>query len=379
MTRKAERELENKPNRLAGLLGVIAAIVITAGLTTFLHARVALTASVSEKTPLRVDTTVFHLQENYRRTVSYLGLVVAGRKANLSFEIPGRIAILPVRQGSQVAAGEVIAQLDDAALRARRTATNADLKRARAELELARLKAQRQKDLRATGAVSREAFDETRLRAQALEAQVEAVTAQLASIDIDLEKSRLVTPYGGIVADHYVHEGTVISPGVPVVRLIETQRQEAHIGVSAARAGELEAGSTYPLKLRGQQMDAQLLSVRPDVDPVTRSTTAVFSIPAETRALDGEPITLELEETIPLAGGWVPIGALLEGKRGLWTVLRLDTSEEPARTLREAVEVLDIQEDRAYIRGTFPDGSSVVASGMHRITPGTPVAVAGVN
>jgi len=364
-----------KAGRISGVLGVAVAIAIVVGLTVSLHARVALTQTVPEKSPLTVATTTFTLQENYRRTVSYLGLIVAGRKTDLSFEIPGRIATLPVRQGSQVAAGDLIAQLDDAALRARRAATSADLKRAQAELELARLKAKRQKDLRATGAVSKEAFDETRLRASALEAQVEAVTAGLASIDIELEKSRLVTPYAGIVADHYVHEGTVINPGIPVVRLIETAQQEAHIGVSAARAGELVIGKSYPLKLRGENIEAALLSVRPDVDPITRSTTAVFRVPARVSALDGEPITLELDESMPLAGGWLPISALLEGKRGLWTVLRIDSSGAQHTTLREAVEVLDIQRDQAYVRGTLPSGSLVVASGMHRITPGTPVAL----
>ena len=364
-----------KVSRTSGVLGVAVAAAIVVGLTIALQARVALTQSTPEKSPLTVATTTFELQDSYRRTVAYLGLIVAGRKTDLSFEIPGRIATLPVRQGSQVAAGELIAQLDDAALRARRDATKADLKRAQAELELARLKAKRQKDLRATGAVSKEAFDETRLRASALEAQVEAVSAGLASIDIELEKSRLLTPYDGIVADHYVHEGTVINPGVPVVRLIETAQQEAHIGVSAARAGELEIGKLYPLKLRGEKIEAALLSVRPDVDPVTRSTTAVFRVPSQASALDGEPITLELEETMPLAGGWLPISALLEGKRGLWTVLRIDSSDAQHTTLREAVEVLDIQRDKAYVRGTLPSGSLVVASGMHRITPGTPIAL----
>lgn len=364
-----------KVNRTSGVLGVAVAVAIVVGLTVALQARVALTQTAPEKSPLTVATTTFKLQESYGRTVAYLGLIVAGRKTDLSFEIPGRIATLPVRQGSEVVAGDLIAQLDDAALRARRDATTADLKRAQAELELARLKAKRQKDLRATGAVSKEAFDETRLRASALEAQVEAVTAGLASIDIELEKSRLITPYDGIVADHYVHEGTVINPGVPVVRLIETAQQEAHIGVSAARAGELEVGKLYPLKLRGEKIEAVLLSVRPDVDPITRSTTAVFRVPARVSALDGEPITLELDETMPLAGGWLPISALLEGKRGLWTVLRIDSSGTQHTTLREAVEVLDIQRDKAYVRGTLPSGSLVVASGMHRITPGTPIAL----
>ena len=69
--------------------------------------------------------------------------------------------------------------------------------------------------------------------------------------------------------------------------------------------------------------------------------------------------------------------ALLEGNRGLWTVLRLSDEGGQTVTVREAVEVIEIRRDQAYVYGTLPAGSRVVASGAHRITPGTPVTVAG--
>ncbi len=378
MPRSHPADPSHKPGRSAqGLVGVGIAALIVILLTALLNVRAAFTDGPPPRTPLTVDTTLYRLQDSYVRTVSYLGLVVAGRKANLAFEIPGRIASLPIRQGSPVKTGDVIARLDDASLQARRQATAAALKQAQAELELARLKAKRQKDLRATDAVSREAFDETRLRARALQAQVEAASAQLAGIDIDIEKSRLVAPYDGLIADHYVHEGTVVNPGVPVVRLLETKRREAHIGVAAARARNLDRGSRYTITLHDRQIAAELLTVRPDVDPVTRSATAVFAIPEEIDVLDGEPVNLELEENVELQGGWLPISALLEGERGVWTVLRIEGDRESTVTVREGVEVLDIRGDQAFVRGTLTDGSRVVATGTHRVTPGTPVQLKG--
>ena len=73
----------------------------------------------------------------------------------------------------------------------------------------------------------------------------------------------------------------------------------------------------------------------------------------------------------------MPISALLEGERGVWTVLRIEMNGESTVTVREGVEVLDIRGDRAFVRGTLPDGSRVVATGLHRVTPGTPVIVRG--
>ena len=359
----------------SGLYGLIVAFAIVAALTSILHARVALSGGTPPKRPLTVSAVTFKTQESYRRPVSYLGLVVAGRRANLGFEIPGTVTTPPLRPGSQVAAGQVIAALDRSALESKRNATAADLEQARVELELAQLKARRQKELQSTGAVSKEAFDDTRLTARALRSRVEAVNARLSSIDIELEKSQLIAPYDGIVADRYVHQGAVVNPGMPVVRLLESGALEAHVGVSASRAGALVVGEKHVLKLRNTSFEAQLISVRPDVDPLTRATTTVFALPVDIEMLDGEPVTLELEETIGQSGGWLPISSLQEGKRGIWTVLRIKTDGEYHSTVREAVEVLEIRGNQAYVRGTLAHGSLVVADGVHRVGPGVQVAI----
>ncbi len=363
-----------KSATLAGLAAAALTVVVVTGI---LEARVALTRPVEPRTPLTVAPVTFTTQDSYTRPVSYLGLVSAGRKASLGFEIPGQVASLPLREGDPVQQGQEIASLDTSALQARRRATAAELEQARTELELAQLKAGRQQELSASGAVSKEAFDDTRLRARALTSQVDAVEARLASIDIELKKSHLLAPYDGVIADRFVYQGAVVSPGTPVVRLVELNNQEAQVGVPATMSGTLQTGRQYMLKLRDQVFEAPLLSIRPDVDPATRTTLVIFALPARVDALDGEPIAMVYAETVNMQGGWLPMSALVEGQRGLWNVLRIEAEGESYLTVRESVEILDIQGDRVFVRGTLAAGARVVASGIHRITPGTLVTVAG--
>ena len=139
----------------------------------------------------------------------------------------------------------------------------------------------------------------------------------------------------------------------------------------------MKPGSEHTLSLRQQPLQASLLSIRPDVNPVTRTATAVFALPAEVTALDGEPITLDLPQTVYMEGGWLPVSALLDGQRGVWTVLRIAERDGVLVTVREAVEVLETQGDMAYVRGTLTDGNRVVAHGVHRVTPGAVVSIAG--
>ena len=363
-------------SRRGSLLASLAGVLVVTVITGALHGRNALSADDAPKLPLTVATTIYEPGQVYTREASYLGLVAAGKKARLGFEVAGQIATLPVRQGSTVAQGEVIATLDDATLQSRRRATAADLEQARAELELAQLKSTRQRELSETGAVSREAFDETRLRARALQARVEATEARLDGLDIELAKSQLLAPYDGVIAERYLHPGAVVNPGTAVVRLLQSGAREAHIGVAASRAALLEPGKVYELTLRDKPVQAELLSVRADVDPRTRAATAVFALPADLQVLDGEPIKLALPEEVVLAGGWLPVSALLEGRRGMWTVLKIVQQGGGYTTVREAVEVLEVQGDKAYVRGTLQAGDTVVADGTHRITAGNAVYLA---
>ena len=362
------------PQRTRGNLGGLAlAVVIVVVLTGLLHARAGIGTTSPTLSPLPVTTEGFAVVDGYQREVSFLGLIRAGQRSNIGFEVPGLVMSVPVREGSTVQAGQEIARLDTAQLQSRRDAVSADLERVTAELELARLKEERQRDLRDTGAVSREAYDETRLRAKALEAQLKSAAAQLQGIDLDLAKSTLYAPYDGVVAERMVNEGAVVSTGTPIARIVASGLREAHIGIAVEQAARLTPGQSYSLVLRDETIEATLRSIRPDIDPATLTTTAVFELPSGVKGLDGEPVALTLSETVVVPGAWLPITALIEGERGLWTVLRLGEQDGSTVALREAVEVLHVDDDRAYVRGTLVEGQRVVADGIHRVTPGTPV------
>lgn len=366
----------SKLNSLTGVKGLLLAVVAIIALTTLLKARVAYTDQQAPRPPLAVSTSEYTVGESYQRQVRYLGLVASSARANLGFEIGGILAVAPLREGTPVKAGQTIASLDTEALQLRRKALAAELKQVQLDLELAQLREKRQRDLRKTKAISIDAYDETRLAANSLQAREQSMQAQLAGIDLELTKSVLVAPYDGIIADRTADQGTVVAPGTPVVRLIGTNNHEAHIGVSAQRSKSLVVGQDYPLVSDDEQMSATLLSIRPDVDPITRSTTAVFALPENVSVLDGETISLLLSEDIAISGGWLPLESLQEGERGLWTVLRVQKNEQGQHiVVREAVEVLDVIDQLAYVRGTLADGSQVVSSGLQRIVPGSEVAV----
>jgi len=123
--------------------------------------------------------------------------------------------------------------------------------------------------------------------------------------------------------------------------------------------------------LEGEQITAELRSIRDDLDPSTLTVGTVFDLPASTAVAVGESVVLQIAETVDSAGGWLPISALLEAPRGLWDVLTITPDAEgKQRAQRESVEILYTRGNEVFVRGTLANEVAVVASGLQRISPG---------
>jgi hypothetical protein len=53
-----------------------------------------------------------------------------------------------------------------------------------------------------------------------------------------------------------------------------------------------------------------------------------------------------------------------------------DAGERGATIATEAVEVLRLDGERAFVRGSFADGARYLADGTHRVVPGETVLLA---
>jgi multidrug efflux pump subunit AcrA (membrane-fusion protein) len=89
----------------------------------------------------------------------------------------------------------------------------------------------------------------------------------------------------------------------------------------------------------------------------------------------GDLARIALERNVASTGMWLPITALAESRRGLWSAYVVVPSESGPVVERREVEVLHAESDRAFVRGTLRDGETVVATGLHRLVPGQRVSV----
>jgi len=370
--------------RAAAAVAIKLALVLLVGGGVFVgvetlrqRAEARIGEALAQPAPLPVATTRLIPESGYTVEDRFLGRLEPARRAALAFERGGLVAEVLVDEGDVVAAGDPVARLDVAALEAERLRLVAQQAQVAAALDLARRTLERQEALGDRGHASTQRLDEAQLSAAVEAARVREIEAALARLDVDLVKSTLVAPFAGTIGARAADPGAVVAAGAPVVDIHETGAPIARIGVAPAAARDLRPGARATLTIDGAAVPARLVAIRPDLDPATRTVTALFEPLGPTRAAFGANVELRLPRQIEEPGYWVPIAALVEGRRGLWSVLVAAAMPgEGARVVRETVEVLHVADERAFVRGTLAPGAALVAGGAHRVAPGQRVLLA---
>ncbi|MDP5240219.1 efflux RND transporter periplasmic adaptor subunit [Uliginosibacterium sp. 31-16] len=204
------------PSRKPWFVGALVVALVAAGFA--LSSRQALeveTARVAQAWPSQGITAL-----------NATGYVVADTKASVASKTTGRLEWLGVREGSPVRAGEVIARMENADIRAQLAQREADVESARARVKQgeaeqmdADFNLKRQQDLKAQGFVAQAAVDAAQNRAQqaratiaAQQAAVRASLAAVAEIRVTLDNSVIRAPFAGVVLTKQADVGDVVTP-----------------------------------------------------------------------------------------------------------------------------------------------------------------------
>lgn len=342
----------------------------------------------SAEAQLSVSVTDARLETGYRVDRVYGGEVRAGRTSTLGFRHAGALQKVHVREGDTVSTGQLLAELDFEPLRAVRDQavaslrhTEANLAVAEAAVELAAATTRRHRDLLDKGHTSAQRFDEVRLDLAAREAQLAVAQADLTraqasleAAEVDLERSRIHAPYPARIQTRHADEGAMLLPGQAVLRIVEAGRREARIGLPVDVAATLQPGSSHRFRSGDESFEGTLLHVLPEVDGRTRTLTALFELEHNGHpAAAGSLIELSLNRTIAEPGFWLPLSALSEAQRGLWSLFVVVSDGGREIVERRLVEVLHSDGHRVFVRGTLADGDRVVATGSQRVVPGQTV------
>jgi membrane fusion protein, multidrug efflux system len=146
-------------------------------------------------------------------TTELSGRTSAYRIAEVRPQVQGIIQRRLFTEGSEVQAGQPLYQIDSGPYRAAAARADAELASAQAQLNAARLQAERSASLVESGVVSRQDNDNVQAAARSAEAAVAAASAALASARIDVSYAEIRSPIAGRIGRSLVTEGALVKNG----------------------------------------------------------------------------------------------------------------------------------------------------------------------
>ncbi len=295
----------------------------------------------------------------------YTGTVRARIETDMGFRVAGKLATRHVDVGDRVEAGQVLAELDAEDYRLSLQAAEAQVSSASAAATQTAADERRFRQLLKDGHVSQAEYDRRKASADAARETLRAAERQRDLAKNRLDYAVLRADAAGVVTAVTAEAGQVVEVGRPVVSVARTGEVEAVVAIPEGRLADLGTATAEASfwAAPDRRVPVTLRELSPEADPVTRTHTARFTLPAEAGAVLGATATVHLSKpaqpTIRL-----PRSAVVDFGRGpqVWTV-------DPAggRLTPVTVTLGPPAEDEVTVAGDLKPGDLVVAIGAHRL------------
>ncbi len=293
------------------------------------------------------------------RAVEAVGTTRARRSVEIVPLAPGRVVAVDFRPGEQVAAGDVLVEIDADIERA-------DLAEAEAVLAERRQAVERNRTLQRSNAVAKAQLDQIIAQAAAAEAALDRARRRLADRVIR-------APFAGVVGLTDVDPGARVEEGQVITTIDDLSEVEIEFSLPETLFAEIGAGQ--PVSARSaafpdRSFTGQVSAIDTRVDQVSRAFRVRAVIPNPEGALPAGMfmfLTLVLSEAEAVT---VPEEAVIAQAAETYVYV-----VEDGLAKRRAVTTGQRQDGRIAIEGGIAEGEMVVTRGTQRLRDGSAVNV----
>ena len=331
-------------DNFSDLVKLMKKIVFTIALSIYLPLLLGEAASL--------EITTIEMQDSYQSTQKFPGKILPLNYSKLSFEVPGKLSKVSVDIGDAVAVNQVLAFLDPAEMQA-------NLNQALARFDLASQALERFQDLKDKGFISNQELDKASSEYLVAKAQADLYR-------VKMEQTKIRAPFKGYIQNRFLDSGTVVSPGIPILEIIDSTGVEAHVSVPGSIIRTLEIGDRYNFSINKKIYPATLKRFSQMSSQGSNSRLCIFEF--ETFINPGSISYLELQQSTEQKGAWVPLKSLSQGTQGLWNLYTV-TQEASGQYLvsKQIVEIIHIEGAAAFISGTISTGDMVASGGAAKV------------
>ncbi len=230
------------------------------------------------------------------QTIVLEGLTRPSRRVKLALRVPGIISERLVKEGSPAKAGQVIAELDSepekAALEISRLKAESDheIRAAEVNEKLKRYEVMRVRKLGVQSAASENELQEAECGFELAQVQTETarfarklLAQELRRDEIALAQRRLLAPFDGIIWRTFKEEGEAVDELEPIAELVKLDPLWVEVNVAAEHFGRVTQGQEGTVTVAGRSRSAKVITM----DPLVDAGSSTFRIKLEMANSDG--------------------------------------------------------------------------------------------
>jgi membrane fusion protein, multidrug efflux system len=326
------------------------------------------------------------------QSTEYVGRIQATDRVNVVARVAAYLDERLFTEGAEVKKGDLLYRLEQAPFQADVQAKEAAVAQFKAQLQNAEITLTRAQTLLRTPAGLQSTVDTALANEKALQAQVLGAEAQLEQSQINLNYTEIRAPISGKIGRTTVTVGNYVNANTGVLTSIVSQDPMYVVfpistrTVIELRRRSVEKARAVVIKIRlpdGRLYDQ--VGKLNFVDNTVSNTTdtmilrGVVANPAPTNAgfdattrelVDGELVTVILEDAEPISALTIPRAAVLTDQTGdyVYAIGHDDTAQQRRVQLGQSSPAI------AVVLSGLKEGESVITEGIQRVRPGQTVA-----
>jgi membrane fusion protein (multidrug efflux system) len=314
-------------------------------------------------------TSIKVTPEVFSPTLEAVGSISSTQGVMLSADLPGMVTTILFESGSHATNGQILVQLDT-------RQEEAQLRTAKAKLELARHNLERNTGLRQGQVIAEYAFEETK-------SQFDAAQASLEEIHAVIGRKTIRAPFAGELGIRQVNVGQYLKSGDPIVQLESLDPIYVNFSLPQQNLGSLSVGQPVRLRADGipdKSFTGKITAINSAVDTATRNIQVQATVPNPNHTLRsgmfaGVQVTLPTRENVIM----VPATAVQYAPYGN-SLFVIGTMKDPAGKeylgVREQTVTLGrTRGDQVEVAKGLSPGDEIATSGTFKLRPGGAVKI----
>ncbi len=304
---------------------------------------------------------------------SYVATIKSRRTTTLQPQVDGRITRILVHSGQNVAAGQLLLQIDPLKQQASVQQGVATELQQKSQFQYNQADVERQRQLFEAGVISKQAYDLATQSFGTTQGAYNAAQAATRTQREQLAYYQVRAPFAGIVGDIPVHQGDYVSPTTMLTTVDEDRDLEAYIYVPTERSSLVH--NNLPVELldtAGHTLTKTAINfVSPQVDNGTQSILAKAPVSAAGNLRNQQIVTARVTWDSKSAPT-VPVLAVTKIGGASFVYLAIKRGDGFAAHLSNVTLGDPIGNNYPVLTGLKP-GDRVILSGLQFLQEGVPV------